>query len=127
MDSSPDGSSGGTSVSANDDFWLRKQLETLKLSLSANGMGTWEMNLVTGQRRWSDQTCALHGVSPVKIDAENVELTDALIHPEDRQRQRALHEQLRAGLDSYEFEYRTVWGGKTHWIAAKPRRQRSAT
>ena len=107
------------SATPNHDYWLRKQLETLKLSLTANGMGTWEMNLVTGQRRWSVQTCALHGVKPAEIDTEGVVLTDALMHPEDRERLRALHEKLRAGLDSYEFEYRTVWGGKTHWIAAR--------
>ena len=104
---------------ANDDFWLRKQLETLKLSLSANGMGTWEMNLVTGQRRWSDQTCALHGINPGDIHVENVTLSDALMHPQDRERLHFLHDQLRAGLDNYEFEYRTFWGNKTHWIAAR--------
>ncbi len=106
-------------ASSDNDFWLRKQLETLKLSLSANGMGTWEMNLVTGQRRWSDQTCALHGINTNEIDADNVVLTDALIHPEDRQRQRELHNQLRSGLNAYELEYRTMWGNKTHWIAAR--------
>ena len=38
-----------------------------KLALSANGMGTWEMNLVTGRRTWSDQTCALHGINPADV------------------------------------------------------------
>ena len=107
------------SETPSDDYWLRKQLETLKLSLTTNGMGTWEMNLVTGQRRWSDQTCALHGVSPAEIDTESVVLNDALMHMEDRERLRVLHGQLRSGRDSYEFEYRTVWGGKTHWIGAR--------
>jgi PAS domain S-box-containing protein len=98
---------------------LREQHERLQLALSANGMGTWEMNLVTGQRTWSDQTCALHGINPADIIGGGVELNDNLMHPQDSQRLHALHDELRAGRDVYEFEYRTMWRKKTHWIAAR--------
>lgn len=98
---------------------LREQHERLKLALSANDMGTWEMNLVTGRRTWSDETCALHGIKAADIKGGNVELNDDLMHPEDRKRLPALHKALRAGKDSYDFEYRTTWRKKTHWIAAR--------
>ena len=55
---------GGAASVLDESQRLREQHERLKLALSANDMGTWEMNLVTGQRTWSDETCALHGIKP---------------------------------------------------------------
>jgi PAS domain S-box-containing protein len=104
---------------AADGQLLREQHERLQLALSANGMGTWEMNLVTGLRTWSAETCALHGISAGAINGGSVELNDNLMHPQDRQRLLALHTELRAGRSNYEFEYRTIWDRKTHWIAAR--------
>jgi PAS domain S-box-containing protein len=98
---------------------LREQHERLKLALSANGMGTWEMNLVTGLRTWSAETCALHGMDPADIRSGGIELSADLMHPQDRQRLQGLHAELRAGRGNYEFEYRTVWDKTTHWIAAR--------
>ncbi len=104
---------------AADGQRLREQHERLQLALSANGMGTWEMNLVTGRRTWSDETCSLHGINPADIKDGSVALTDELMHPQDRRCLRALHKELRAGRDTYEFEYRTTRQKKTHWIAAR--------
>jgi PAS domain S-box-containing protein len=110
---------GEAAAAPNDSQRLREQHERLKLALSANAMGTWEMNLVTGQRTWSDETCALHGIKAADIKGGGVVLTDDLMHPQDRKRLPALHKALRAGQDSYDFEYRTTWLNKTHWIAAR--------
>jgi PAS domain S-box-containing protein len=106
-------------IDASDSQQLREQHERLQLALSVNAMGTWEMNLVTGQRTWSDETCALHGISAADIKGGSVVLTDDLMHPQDRKRLPALHKELRDGRNSYDFEYRTTWQKKTHWIAAR--------
>jgi PAS domain S-box-containing protein len=111
--------SGAAASSLAESQRLREQHERLQLALSANAMGTWEMNLVTSQRTWSDETCALHGIKAADVKGSSVELTDDLMHPLDRKRLPALHKALREGQDSYDFEYRTTWQNKTHWIAAR--------
>ncbi len=111
--------SGAAAAALIESRPLREQHERLQLALSANAMGTWEMNLVTGQRTWSDETCALHGIRAADIKDGSVELNDDLMHPQDRKRLPALHKALRDGQDSYDFEYRTTWHNKTHWIAAR--------
>jgi PAS domain S-box-containing protein len=58
-------------------------------------------------------------MNPRSNHKPDVELTDTLMHPDDQERLRVLHEKLRAGQDAYEFEYRTIWAGKTRWIAAR--------
>ena len=112
-------SSGAPAPSQAENQRLREQHERLQLALSANNMGTWEMNLVTGRRTWSDQTCALHGIDPADVKDGSITLTDDLMLPEDRSRLIPLHEELRAGRDTYDFEYRSVRQRKTHWIAAR--------
>jgi PAS domain S-box-containing protein len=95
------------------------QDELLQLALGANGMGTWEMNLVTSQVRWSDRTCALHGVDPNNLTDGTPSVEDANIHPADLPRILALRQHIIAGLDSYDIEYRTLWDTNTHWLAAR--------
>ena len=110
---------GGAAAALIESQRLREQHERLQLALSVNAMGTWEMNLVTGVRTWSDETCALHGMTSADVKDGSVVLTDDLMHPQDRKRLPALHRALRAGQNSYDFEYRTTWQKKTHWIAAR--------
>ncbi len=91
----------------------------LKLALGANGMGTWELNLVSGKVTWSERTCALHGVNPNDIKDRVPTAEDAMIHPADMLRLRELHKKIIDGQDSYDIEYRTLWDNSTHWIAAR--------
>jgi PAS domain S-box-containing protein len=97
----------------------RDREQLLQLALGANGMGTWELNLVTGKVTWSDRTCALHGVNPHDLIDGSPTIADAKMHPADQLRVRALHQQIIAGQDSYDIEYRTLWDNNTHWIAAR--------
>ena len=106
-------------LSVKADAELRDQHERLKLALTVSGMGTWEMNLVTGQRTWSDETVALHGIQVNQINRDSVQLTDELMLSEDRARLETLHAELRAGLDAYDFEYRVRAPDKLRWIAAR--------
>ncbi len=95
------------------------QEKLLQLALGANGMGTWDLNMVTGTVRWSDRTCALHGVNPNDLVDNQPAVADAKIHPDDLPRILELHAQIIAGQDSYDIEYRTLWDKNTHWIAAR--------
>ena len=95
------------------------QEKLLQLALGANGMGTWDLNLVTGKVHWSDRTCALHGVNPNDLVDGTPSVEDAKIHPDDLPRILALHQAIIDGQDSYDLEYRTMWDKNTHWIAAR--------
>ena len=94
--------------------------ERLQLALTAAGLGTWDMDLVNNRRHWSDETMAMHGLQRPPGSEEHVELTDEIMHPEDRLRLRELHQELRAGRDDYLFEYRTnLPGVPQRWLHAR--------
>ncbi len=97
----------------------RDREELLQLALGANGMGTWELNLVTGHVTWSDRTCALHGVNPRDLTDGKPTIADAKMHPADQRRVMELHRNIIAGQDIYDIEYRTLWDTNIHWIAAR--------
>jgi PAS domain S-box-containing protein len=61
---------------------LRESEEQLRLAVAATSLGTWQMDLKTRERKWSQKSKALFGLPP------DVELTDEvlmpLIHPDDK-------------------------------------------
>lgn len=96
--------------------------ERLRLALNATGLGTWDMDLVNNRRNWSDETLAMHGLK--RKDGEgwdqHIDLTDQIMHPEDRMRLADLHAEMRNGRDDYAFEYRTTLpDGTERWIYAR--------
>ncbi len=94
--------------------------ERLRLALSSTGLGTWDMDLVNNQRHWSDETFVMHGLAPSESGLQHVDLSDQIMHPEDRARLVLLHEELRAGRNDYVFEYRTTLrSGEERWIYAR--------
>jgi PAS domain S-box-containing protein len=107
-------------VSKEIDPDTREKDERLRLALGAAGLGTWEMDMVHNKRHWSQETAAMHGLPPSFTTKEHIELTDSLMHPEDRVRLQILHQSLRDGLDDYLFEYRTILpSGEERWISAR--------
>ena len=98
---------------------LRERSEGLRLALMATGVGTWEIDLVNDRRIWSEQTCRLHGLERTGAGDQEVSWDDRLMHPEDRRRLPHLHDELRAGRNTYEFEYRTQRQGEERWIEAR--------
>jgi PAS domain S-box-containing protein len=96
--------------------------ERLRLALNATGLGTWDMDLVNNRRNWSDETLAMHGLKRKVGEGEDqhIDLTDQIMHPEDRLRLKDLHAELRNGRDDYTFEYRTTLpDGTERWIYAR--------
>lgn len=100
---------------------LLRQEETLRLAIDAADVGTWDMNVDTGELVWSDRCYQMFGVpagEPVDVDA-----AVACMHVADRDKVR---EAMRLSLDpairaDYSIEFRTV-GRDDHverWLSVK--------
>ncbi|WP_400191583.1 PAS domain-containing protein [Hymenobacter sp. B81] len=82
--------------------------ERLQAAVEAAGVGTWDLNPLTGQLLWSDRCKELFGLAP----AEEVDYPRFLrcLHPDDRARVDAVVQQALdpRGTGAYDVEYRTV-------------------
>ena len=86
---------------------LRVSEEHLRLALTGAGAGTWQCNLVTGERTWSPETYALHGLDPTTVLPHPDWL--ASVHPEDREEaSRAILDAIEKRTSEYRSEYRVV-------------------
>lgn len=85
---------------------LRESEQRLRLAIDATGIGIWDVNVVTGARRWSDQFYNILGLPP-GVHADHGSFT-ALIHPDDRERVSSLYEAAlhSSGPGRYEAEFR---------------------
>jgi PAS domain S-box-containing protein len=92
----------------------------LSLAQSAARLGSWQLDLATGTLYASPQCKAHCGLLPDE-DLSYTRLFD-LIHPDDRDRVRALVRQAVETRTDYDAEYRTAWpDGSLHWISARGR------
>ena len=98
---------------------IRESEQRLQLALQAAKAGSWDLNLETGEVIASNQCKANLGLSP---DAELSyrQLTEELIHPDDRAGMQAEVQRAIEQHTVYEAEYRTIWSdGSVHWILAR--------
>ncbi|UYZ65105.1 PAS domain-containing protein [Hymenobacter weizhouensis] len=98
--------------------------ERLHTAVEAAGIGTWDLNLLTGELLWSDRCKELFGLPPTAT----VDYARFLagLHPDDRARTDAVVAQALdpAGTGEYDIEYRTVGledGGRLRWVRATGR------
>lgn len=63
---------------------LQKSAEHLRLAVEANGLGTWDVNLITGEREWSPEMFDILRLSRDTAPAKH--LFFDRIHPDDRRR-----------------------------------------
>jgi PAS domain S-box-containing protein len=99
---------------------LREREEHLRLAIESADIGTWELNVLTGERRWSGRTTTMFGL-PDDVDPSKLSFLD-LLHPEDKQRTgQAIEAALDpAGDGRYEVDYRTIWSdGTVRWVVGK--------
>ena len=102
---------------------LRAADERLRLIVSATMLGTFDHDIASGQRVWSDQFRRALGL-PADIEA-TLETLRALIHPDDaaasRERyERALDPANRGDYEN-EFRIRRYDDGSERWIALRGR------
>lgn len=101
---------------------LRDSQERLDLATSAAKVGVWEWRLATGEMIYSDEAKRICGFPldrPVTL-----EMTETIIHPDDRgaisaKLARARDPTLR---DEGHYEYRILWpSGEVRWVQARGR------
>jgi PAS domain S-box-containing protein len=99
---------------------LQKREQQLKLAMQAAKLGSWELDLKTGELSTSSQGKANFGLS-AEDDLSYTRLFE-LIHPDDRDRVReAVRDAIEQQTD-YEAEYRIIrLDGSIHWILARGR------
>lgn len=94
---------------------IRESQLKLQTALSAGRMGSWELDLTTGELRSSDTCKANFGRKPT--DDFTYEDLQNSIYPEDLEYWR---EQVQTAIENcaeFQFEYRTVWLNKSvQWI-----------
>src|SRR5580704_10568287 len=62
---------------------LRESEQRLRLAIAANGIGIWDVDMISGKRQWSPEFKAICGLPPeAEADSERF---SALIHPLDRE------------------------------------------
>ena len=100
---------------------LREQEQHLRLALESGGLGSYLLDMMTGQFLRLSETCRTHfDLAPDRQVTRTDFLT--LLHPEDRERvQAAFLHAIQQGSD-YQAEYRAAQAdGSYRWISAHGR------
>ncbi len=116
-----------TDVHAADGTWLgrrasnrditdRKQAEEtlrqvsarLSLATRAGGVGTWDLDPVTGTLTWDDQMFRLYGITAEQFSGA-YDAWQAGVHPDDRERGDAEIKAALRGEKEFDTEFRVLW------------------
>src|SRR6185295_12238445 len=86
------------------------QLETMQMRLleaqAVAHVGSWEWDIATNSVWWSDELCRLYGVDPAR--ARSYEEFLDHVHPDDRERVRAIVTRAFEDGQPFAFEHRAV-------------------
>ena len=81
---------------------LSRALERLQLSVKAGRIGTWDINLLTGETDWDDQMLALYGTTADQLPP-GPERWELFVEPEDHVQITSVYETAqRSGQDTLE-------------------------
>jgi len=93
---------------------LRRSEDRRSIALSAGDMGSWEVDLATGQIEWDDGPYRIFGVDPASF-VPTVERVEAMMHPDDREKS-ALASILASSQARFQTEFRIVRpSGELRW------------
>lgn len=100
------------------EAFLRESEQRLKLALHTAKLGSWELDLKTGELSSSNECKANFGLPP-EAEFSYTRLYE-YIHPEDRAYVRESVQQALEQRKDYEAEYRTIWSDDSvHWVLAR--------
>lgn len=92
--------------------------ERLRLALEAGGLGSWDLDLVSGKRLFSERSAAILGVDAADF-AERAAWT-RFVHPDDQDDARAALAAAIEGGASYNIEFRVrPPDGPERWVASQ--------
>ncbi|AHG91648.1 PAS sensor protein [Gemmatirosa kalamazoonensis] len=86
---------------------LREREAQLRETQRIARLGSWQMDLRTGQLAWDAVVCELYGVTPASAPRD-LEGYLALVHPHDRDFAREVSAQARATGKPFSFDHRVV-------------------
>lgn len=93
---------------------LRHSEERRSIALSAGDMGSWEVDVDTGQIEWDDGAYRIFGVNRATFEP-TVGRIEAMMHPEDREKN-AVAAIVAAGENRFQVEFRIVRpSGEIRW------------
>ncbi|MGB3202094.1 MAG: PAS domain S-box protein [Nodosilinea sp.] len=97
---------------------LRQSEERLRLATEGAGMGTWDVDLITGNAVWSEQHFTMLGYQPVATGEASEAMWYSRIHPDDVERVHQAWEQSRLDHTLYQAEYRVIRAdnGQIAWL-----------
>jgi PAS domain S-box-containing protein len=100
---------------------LARTAEHLSLALDAGLIGTWEIDLLTGENTWDDRLFGLWGIKGP--DAPSLETIFGIIDPRDRDHVKLQIDQLQQpdnpGLFEAEFRINRASDGEMRWLVAR--------
>jgi len=103
---------------------IREGQARLQVALAAGGLGAWSIELKTDDLTVSPESKAHYGRREEEEAFSLPELRDA-IHPDDRDRMRAVVRESIASGSDYDIAYRCLWpDGSTHWVQVNGRLER---
>ncbi|GAP35614.1 hybrid sensor histidine kinase/response regulator [Piscinibacter sakaiensis] len=99
---------------------LQRQLEN---AASAAGIGMWTRDPQSDETHWDPETYRLYGRAPALGPPSREDWLQTYVHPDDRERMRALRaRQLAAPEQVFEHEFRVIRGdGELRWFAQRVR------
>jgi PAS domain S-box-containing protein len=93
---------------------LRSSEERRSIALSAGDMGSWEVDVASGQIEWDDGPYRIFGVHPATFEP-TIERIDAMMHPDDRD-ESSLRAILASSQQRFRTEFRVVRpSGEVRW------------
>jgi signal transduction histidine kinase/CheY-like chemotaxis protein len=99
---------------------LMEQDERLRFALSAGGLGSWDLDLVSHELACSEICKENFGRNPRQPFSYRD--WQSALHPEDSERVHAAIEHSIATRTDYDVEYRVLWpNGETHWVLVRGR------
>ncbi len=92
--------------------------ERLRIAVEEAGMGTWDLDLETGEMRWSRSHFRLLGLPDNDSNMATDELWRSRVHPEDLAEVETAHATARDGHSLYSQEYRIIRAdsGAVRWL-----------
>ena len=100
---------------------LRESEAGLRQAQHYAQMGSWSLNMQTGQLSWSDEMYAIYGIDKATFTGALNDVIEKSVHPGDRAKVNEIKRMTIEQGNFWPMEHRIVWAdGSTHIIRAEP-------